>query len=287
MKSLADALAPLVATDAELDARLAEAQRRRRERTEARNAAVLDYWTRFRRGEGVSLMPAEPMDELGPCDTCRGARWVKVPKPGGQPWEHDVIRCPRCPAAVKLARADADAERQGLDVVQRSRRFATFAAVPGTEAARAAAEGWARDPRGWLVLTGVPGSGKTHLSLAVANHLLDVGAAVRWWYAADLAAAFKDAIGTNETRGLLARWAEFPLLVLDDLGAARTSDFVVRECFEPLFNLRERHRLPTLVTCISAEGIKELMSQSVGRRMEDPSLSRIVPITAGQYGLEP
>lgn len=283
MAFLGEHLRHTVRGNAELEAEADAAIARRKERAAQREAALQAYWSKLK-AEPEAVAIIEPIDELAPCGTCRGARRLKRYRDGGQPWEYDVLPCPDCEPSVKLHYANQRGETLGMTDVQRARRFSTFNAVRGTEAAKAAAEAWALNPDGWLVLHGVPGSGKTHLSLAATNRLLDTGTPVWWWYAADLAAEFHKRIDTNETRALVERLGACEILVLDDLGAARTTDFIVRQCLEPLFNARERHRLPTLVTCIGSPAeIKEHVSESIGRRFQDPSLCTVVGITAGQY----
>lgn len=281
MKSLAESLGLAPALEADAEAQLLRRQAREAERT-ARLAA---YWHSFKQSP-VSLSPAEPMDDLGPCDACKSARWLKRPIPGGQPWEHEVIACPHCPRAVRLTLAQQYAQQLHWSPEMAAKLFATFHPVPGTGIARQAAEAWAREPRGFLVLHGQPGSGKTHLAAAVCNWLILNRRPVQFWYAPELLSDYKARIGTNETAPLLARVQDAPVLVLDDLGAVQATDFAIRGFLEPLVNHRYARSLPTLLTCIGdPEALKSALSESIGRRLQDSSVATVAAITAPQFGL--
>lgn len=282
MKSIANALG---LGDAALEADADDQLRRRLEREIERNQRLAAYWHAFK-ASPTSLSPAEPMDDLGPCDTCHSTRWVKVRPPGGQPWESEVIACPKCPKSVRVTLAQQYAKQLDWSPEMAAKLFANFQSVPGAAEARQAAEAWAKDPRGFLVLHGQPGSGKTHLAAAACNWLILNRRPVSFWYAPDLLADFKARISTNETALLLDRVKDTEHLILDDLGAVQATDFAIRGFLEPLINHRYARKLPTLLTCIgSPEAVKTALSESIGRRLQDASVSTVVPITAPQFGV--
>ncbi|EGJ77909.1 hypothetical protein STTU_5120 [Streptomyces sp. Tu6071] len=99
-----------------------------------------------------------------------------------------------------------------------------------------------------LLLAGPTGVGKTHEAYGAVRALADAGLAVRWeaTTAADLYAELRPQPGSDPER-VLARVSRVPLLLLDDLGAARSSEWV-EEITYRLINRRYNHELPTLIT---------------------------------------
>jgi DNA replication protein DnaC len=93
--------------------------------------------------------------------------------------------------------------------------------------------GWAdaylRDPVGtpWLLLLGGTGTGKTHQAYGALRHMAMSGRppiARRAVNAADLYAALRPS-GSDDPEAEFAAYAGCPLLLLDDLGATRRTDF--------------------------------------------------------------
>lgn len=99
-----------------------------------------------------------------------------------------------------------------------------------------------------LLLAGTTGTGKTHEAYGAVRALVEAGLAVRWeaTTAADLYAELRPSSG-NDAEAVLTRYARVPVLLLDDLGAARTSEWV-EEITYRLVNRRYNLLLPTLIT---------------------------------------
>ncbi|MEV1011775.1 ATP-binding protein [Streptomyces sp. NPDC049881] len=99
-----------------------------------------------------------------------------------------------------------------------------------------------------LLLWGGTGTGKTHAAFGAIRALTAAGCAVRWEAvtAADLYAALRPRPGTDP-EFLLRRITRVPVLLLDDLGAARSTAWTEEVTFR-LVNWRSQHRMPTLVT---------------------------------------
>jgi len=99
-----------------------------------------------------------------------------------------------------------------------------------------------------LLMAGVVGAGKTHQAYGAVRTLIKGGVGVRWraTTAADLYADLRPRPGTDSERELAAV-ARCPLLILDDLGAAKASDWT-EEITYRLINRRYTHMLPTLIT---------------------------------------
>ncbi|MFE2498589.1 ATP-binding protein [Streptomyces scopuliridis] len=99
-----------------------------------------------------------------------------------------------------------------------------------------------------LLMAGVVGAGKTHQAYGAVRQLLQTGVGVRWraTTAADLYADLRPRPGVDSERELAAV-SRCPLLIIDDLGAAKASEWVEEVTYR-LINRRYNHMLPTLVT---------------------------------------
>lgn len=95
---------------------------------------------------------------------------------------------------------------------------------------------------GSLVLTGEVGSGKTHTAVAVARALFLAGRTVECWATVDLLDALRPDGGVE-----LDQLADVDVLVLDDLGAERPSEWVAERLYA-LVNRRWLYERPTIVT---------------------------------------
>ncbi|MFI0942800.1 ATP-binding protein [Streptomyces sp. NPDC021020] len=122
------------------------------------------------------------------------------------------------------------------------RDVADQAVAPGIGARRQVATGPA------LLMAGVTGAGKTYQAYGAVRALAAAGVGVRWraTTAADLYAELRPRAGADSERELAAV-ARVPLLILDDLGAAKSSEWV-EEITYRLVNRRYTHLLPTLIT---------------------------------------
>lgn len=99
-----------------------------------------------------------------------------------------------------------------------------------------------------LLLWGPTGTGKTHQAYGAIRALTAAGCGVNWYAAtaADLYAELRPRTGADPEY-LLRRITRIPLLLLDDLGAAKPSEWTEEMTFR-LVNWRCQNRLPTIVT---------------------------------------
>ncbi|MGX1760440.1 ATP-binding protein [Streptomyces lydicus] len=99
-----------------------------------------------------------------------------------------------------------------------------------------------------LLLVGMTGRGKTWQAYGAIRSLIARGIDVRWkaTTAADLYADMRPSSGL-EAEWMLRHLMRTPLLLLDDLGAARTTEWT-EELTYRLINQRSVHELPTLIT---------------------------------------
>ncbi|MFI0721918.1 ATP-binding protein [Streptomyces sp. NPDC021224] len=135
-----------------------------------------------------------------------------------------------------------DAVADHPQVLAWCREVAAQAVAPGIGARRQVATGPS------LLMAGVVGAGKTHQAYGALRALAGAGVGVRWraTTAADLYAELRPRPGADTERELAAV-ARVPLLILDDLGAAKSSEWT-EEITYRLVNRRYTHLLPTLIT---------------------------------------
>ncbi|MFJ7275461.1 ATP-binding protein [Kitasatospora sp. NPDC098663] len=143
-------------------------------------------------------------------------------------------------AGMPLRYRDAVAEHP--QVLAWTRQVADQAAAPSLGARHQVTTGPS------LLMAGVVGSGKTHEAYGAVRMLVQAGIGVRWraTTAADLYAELRPGSDTDAER-VLAAYSREPLLILDDLGAAKSSEFVEEQTYR-LINRRYNHMLPTLIT---------------------------------------
>lgn len=105
----------------------------------------------------------------------------------------------------------------------------------------------------WLVLSSTkPGTGKTHLAACIINARLDHEdewhlPAGLFWNVPELLDRLRGGMGDGTARELLDACRNAPLLVLDDLGAERETDWATEQVYL-LVNHRYAHELETVIT---------------------------------------
>ncbi|MEV5543089.1 ATP-binding protein [Saccharopolyspora shandongensis] len=121
-----------------------------------------------------------------------------------------------------------------------------------------------------LMLLGPTGTGKTHQAYGALRALAHSGVQCRWSYstAADIYARLRPRSGVDsETE--FDRLAKAPLLVIDDLGAAKGSEWT-EEVNYRLINHRYEHMLPTLITSnLPVSELKTALGDRVSSRLNE------------------
>ena len=150
------------------------------------------------------------------------------------------------------------------------------------EAALQAASSFADSPDGWLILTGDTGVGKTHLAVAIAGRQIERDQRVVFSFLPDLMDHLRDTFDPESPVRYDRVFEEVrsaPLLVLDDFGKERRSEWAVEKLYQIIVH-RHNVRLPTVITSTS-----ELLEKRdpVISRILDPSLSTLVRVEAPDY----
>ena len=145
-----------------------------------------------------------------------------------------------------------------------------------------AAQEFAEHPRGWLVLTGTYGCGKTHLAAAVGNYRKGMGDDPVFVVVPDLLdhlrATFSPSSNTSYDE-LFNRVKSAPILILDDLGTQSATPWA-REKLYQIFNERYNAKLPTVITMSS--NLEDLDAR-IRSRMLDTRVCAIYEILAPSY----
>lgn len=104
------------------------------------------------------------------------------------------------------------------------------------------------------------GLGKTHLQSALAMHLINQGVKVLMVNDADVIAELREAQFTGESSNKLAEINNADLLIWDDLGKAKYTDWAQTQVYQ-IVNLRYRNKLPIV---FSSNEDTETLSEKVG-----------------------
>jgi DNA replication protein DnaC len=144
------------------------------------------------------------------------------------------------------------------------------------------AHAFAREPRGWLVLLGGYGCGKTHLAAAIANEQLAQGHQALFVVVPDLLDHLRATYSPHSPATYDQRFDQVrnaPLLILDDLGTQHSTEWAQEKLFQ-IFNYRYNARLATVITSnLELEGI----DIRIRSRLTDPDLVQICTILAPDF----
>ncbi|MCB2180161.1 ATP-binding protein [bacterium] len=140
---------------------------------------------------------------------------------------------------------------------------------------------YARNLKGWLLLRGNYGCGKTHLAAAIANFAVSFGIGTLFITVPDLLDSLRFSYNSSNT-SFEERFEEIrnsQLLILDDFGTQNATEWAQEKLFQ-IINFRYINKLPLVVTT-NLE-----LDQIEGRirsRLEDPELVTPVHIQAPDY----
>lgn len=141
---------------------------------------------------------------------------------------------------------------------------------------------FAEAPRGWILLHGGYGCGKTHLAAAISNHCLDAGSEVMFVNTPDLLDHLRATFSPGSDVGydeLFEQVRGAPLLILDDLGAESPTQWAQEKLYQ-IINHRYNAQLPTVLTCnVELERIEP----RVRSRLVDMDLVRKIVIDAPDF----
>lgn len=130
---------------------------------------------------------------------------------------------------------------------------------------------------GWLYLYGPPGAGKSHLASAIANDCAANGVPVAYASTPDLLAFVRRGMDDNSADARFISLQHVELLILDDLGSEKSSEWTVETLFR-LIDERSKHNRATVIT--SNMHYDALASRIASRIAE---LATLVPLLISDY----
>ncbi len=141
---------------------------------------------------------------------------------------------------------------------------------------------FAQSARGWLLLKGGYGCGKTHLAAAIANDRLARGQPVLFVVVPDLLDHLRAAFAPTSRVTYDDRFESLrstPFLILDDLGTQSATAWAQEKLFQ-LLNFRYNAQLPTVIT--TNRELEEI-DPRLRSRLTDISLCNIVTVLAPDF----
>ena len=224
------------------------------------------------------------------CPICKGAGYLTRDVPPGHPDFNVLIPCSCRQQELEERRRQQLLQMSNLGSLEHM-TFSTFlpegVGLPedkrrNLRLAFEAARDFARQPRGWLLLWGGYGCGKTHLAAAIANEVLARGEPVLFVVVPDLLDYLRSAFSPQSEERFDERFESVrsaPLLILDELGVQSSTSWAQEKLYQ-IINHRYNTRLPTVIT---TNCTLEDLDARIRSRLTDSDLCQIVGISSGDY----
>lgn len=208
-----------------------------------------------RRAAGLPVYDGEPLadpvaaDGGDWCDLCHGARWLRRDLEVSHPEFGKLVACTACDVVTKRA-----LERLWGDMPEHFRAFRLGTYPTCTAGQRQLVDelrAWLDGER-WLYLHGEVGRGKSGLAAALVNEAVSRGQSGLFRVVPDLLDRIRrtyrnrDAFDASETDVLESLYV-VDILVLDDLGSEKSSEWVGEKLFQVIGHRHDAHKR-TIIT---------------------------------------
>ncbi len=224
---------------------------------------------------------------------CDGLGVIRYDVPTDDPRFGKMFRCPNNPVELDVERQNTLRKIGNLgafsdktfDNFQTTPSMCSLSAQQSLRYAHDVALSFAQNPKGWLLLEGTYGCGKTHLAAAVGNMYLQSGSVVLFITTPDLLDHLRGAYGPSSETGYdetFERVRNAELLVLDDLGIENPSPWAQEKLFQ-LLNYRYSRHLPTIIT---TNVDIDSLDPRIRSRLLDENVIRRVKISAPDFRTE-
>lgn len=201
------------------------------------------------------------------------------------------VPCKKYKVHRKMQEVSRLLDDSGLGDRFKQRRFETFQTDSNTAGAKREAERFCdelqQNPKATgLMFVGSYGCGKTHLAAAILHRCAENGLPGMFVVVPELLARIRTSFRTDDGKAeeIIDAAKTSKLLILDDLGAEKTSEWVTEQLYM-IINYRYEHMLPTVITTnnTGAELEQELGRRTLSRLAE---MTRPVKIQAGDYRMK-
>lgn len=222
------------------------------------------------------------------CNLCKDTGYIITPKEHSQP----IMTPCSCMEDDKVKRLWSNS---GINTDNLDKTFSNFEewSIKSKEMKSKAADYYKAfnviraDRRNSILLCGNPGSGKTHIALALANNFLKKGIRVVYMPYRDIVTKLKqNMIDEEYYKKTLSKYQTCEVLLLDDLYKGKVNETDVNIIFE-LINYRYLNHLPIIVS--TEFTVEKLLSfdEAIGSRIYEMSKDYIVEIegTENNYRL--
>ncbi len=132
-----------------------------------------------------------------------------------------------------------------------------------------------------LVLWGISGSGKTHLAVSILREIVRRGGKALYVSVPELMLEIRDSFNPDghylrsSEAGIIDKYASVPVLILDDLGAEKTTDYSITTLYL-IIDRRYREAMPTIITTNLSPGqIEKELGARIASRLAGMRIGEI------------
>lgn len=244
--------------------------------------------------------PTPPANGDPACPHCHGIGWFRRDVEVGHPDFGILVSCACLQEKQRQRMLDEAQKASNLTRRMLSQTFDAFQPRDNwQQIALQECQRFAREPEGWIILSGDKGQGKTHLMAAVAHALFAHERKPLYVVVPDwldyMRAGFRASgpTGPNDTvheqdngdstDERMRQAKEVDVLLLDDLGAEKRSAWSDQVLYQ-LLNFRYNEEKPTIIStnCSMEPGASGIEARILSR-MRDRALSHIIPLYGPDY----